>query len=255
MAGTHVHVPYDKIAEHMPLFNQHRLNLEIYFNAAILDAIDVSSLYALKKNLEYSPSLSLHAPFMDLCPGAVDTRVREVTISRFSQILNVAEVLKPECIVFHSGYEKWKYGLSIGLWLENSLETWRPLDEKATRIGVKIAIENIFEDNPENLAVLMKEMDSGNFGICFDTGHCNLFSKAPLNEWLDNLGPYIIELHLHDNDRSADQHLPIGDGTFDFRALFSALKSNMPIIHTIEAHSPERVLKSIRRLDELIASR
>jgi sugar phosphate isomerase/epimerase len=254
MAGPHIHVPYEKIAARLPLINEHRLNMELYFSAATLDSIDIHSLdNTLRKTLEYTPSLSLHAPFMDLCPGAVDIKVREVTVSRFNQILQVAEVLKSECIVFHSGYEKWKYALSIDLWLEKSLETWTPLNEKAKNIGVKIAIENIFEDEPANLRLLMKEMDSGNFGICFDTGHCNLFSKVHLNEWLDNLGPYITELHLHDNDKSADQHLPIGDGTFDFKSLLSSLK-NAPIIHTIEAHSPERVLKSISRLDELISS-
>lgn len=253
MAGPHIHLPYEKMAAHLSLFNQHRLNMEIYFNAAALDSTAALSLNTLRKTLEYGPSISLHAPFMDLCPGAVDARVRDVTVSRFNQILRIAEVLKPECIVFHSGYEKWKYALSIDLWLEKSLETWVPLNEKAKSIGVKIAIENIFEDEPANLRLLMKEMDSGNFGICFDTGHCNLFSKVPLNAWLDNLGPYIIEFHLHDNDKSADQHLPIGDGTFDFKALLGPFK-HASVIHTIEAHSPERVLKSISRLNELISS-
>ncbi len=251
MAGPHVHVPYEKIAAHLEFLNQHKLDMEMYFNAAALDTIDTLSLSTLNTGLQYTPSLSLHAPFMDLCPGAVDKKVREATMSRFNQILEIAEVLKPKCIVFHSGYEKWKYGLSIDLWLEKSLETWGPLNEKAKSIGVKIAIENIFEDKPANLRLLMKEMDSVNFGICFDTGHCNLFSKVPLNEWLDNLGPYFTELHLHDNDRSADQHLPIGDGSFDFRALFSILK-HTPVIHTIEAHSPERVLKSMGRLKQLL---
>ncbi len=254
MSGPHIHVPYEKIAGNLSFINSHRPNLEIYFNTDVLDSIDTQSLEALRKSLKYIPSLSMHAPFMDLCPGAVDAKVREATVYRFNQMLKPAKVLKPECIVFHSGYEKWKYALSTDLWLRKSLETWKPLNEKAQSIGVKIAIENIFEDTPANLILLMKEMDSGNFGICFDTGHCNLFSKVPLDEWLDSLGPYIIELHLHDNDRSADQHLPIGDGTFDFRTLFNTLKSTASIIHTIEAHSVEHVLKSISRLEELISS-
>ena len=251
MAGPHIHVPYERIAANLNLLSTNRPNLEIYFDAGVLDAIDIRSVDSLIKTLEYTPTLSLHAPFMDLCPGAVDTKVREATLSRFNQMLRLAQVVKPECIVFHSGYEKWKYGLATNLWLQKSLETWRPLNEKAKSIGSKIAIENIFEDSPENLKELMKEMDSDNFGICFDTGHCNLFSKVPLTDWTDSLGPYIVELHLHDNDRSADQHLPIGDGSFDFRSLFSSIKSNMTVIHTIEAHSPEHVLKSISRLDEL----
>ena len=60
---------------------------------------------------------------MDLSPGAVDSKVRAVTIERFSQIFNIAETLKPKVIVFHSGYEKWKYASKIDLWLEGSLIT------------------------------------------------------------------------------------------------------------------------------------
>ena len=52
--------------------------------------------------------------------------------------------------------------------------------KKAEEIGVKIAIENIFEDEPENLRLLMEEMGNKNFGICFDSGHFNLFLKYHL---------------------------------------------------------------------------
>lgn len=251
-SGPHVHVPCDKIAPHSSLLNHHKLNLEIYFNSAFLDRTDAASCSRLIKEIAYFPSMSFHAPFMDLSPGAVDDKVREVTMSRFSRMLDIAEVLKPLCIVFHSGYEKWKYALAFDLWLEKSLETWVPLNERAKNMGVKIAIENIFEDNPANLRLLMKEMSSDNFGICFDTGHCNLFSSVTLGKWLDDLMPHIIELHLHDNNGSADQHMPIGDGTFDFRTLFDSLKGTREVIHTIEAHTPERVLTSLSRLEALL---
>jgi sugar phosphate isomerase/epimerase len=96
----------------------------------------------------------------------------------------------------------------------------------------------------------MEMMDSGNFGICFDTGHCNLFTTVPLSRWLDELGEHIIELHLHDNDTTADQHLPPGEGSFDFSGLFLRL-TRRDIIHTLEAHTAEHVLLSIERLKQL----
>jgi len=55
---------------------------------------------------------------MDLSPGAVDSKVREATMMRFSHILDISDILKPKAVVFHSGYEKWKYALNIDLWLE-----------------------------------------------------------------------------------------------------------------------------------------
>ena len=253
MNTVHVHVPYPRVEEYLAPIRKNRLNLEIYFPSSSLDSLKLRDIEMLKKELDYSPSLSIHAPFMDLSPGAVDTRVKAVTLERFSQVMKIAEVLSPKAIVFHSGYEKWRYAHRVDIWLEGSITTWQPLIEKAARLGTKIAIENIFEDEPSSLLALMEKLHSEHFGICFDTGHCNLFSRVSLAEWLRDLGPYVVELHLHDNDKSSDQHLPVGDGTFDFKTLFSYL-AGKNCVHTIEAHSPEKVLKSIGRLREYITA-
>ena len=247
MNAVHAHIPYPRVGDYLPYLKKHRLDLEIYFPASSLDELRPEDIGVLKGNLDYNPSVSLHAPFMDMSPGAVDSKVRDVTAQRFSHVMDIAEVLSPKAVVFHSGYEKWKYGHRPDIWLEGSLRTWKPLIERADRLNVKIAIENIFEDEPSNLRLLMEELHSRSFGICFDTGHCNLFTTVPLRRWLDELKPYIFELHLHDNDKTADQHLPIGDGSFDFKGLFSALR-DADCLCTIEAHSPEGVMKSIERL-------
>ncbi len=254
MRVFHVHIPYDKIGQYSAFIKKERLNLEIYFSSKALDSLRKSDIRTLKSQLDYKPQLTIHAPFMDLSPGAVDSKIRAVTIERFSQVLDIAEELsgstrndKVKSVVFHSGYEKWKYGLNPEIWLEGSLMTWKPLLERAEGIGVKIAVENIFEDEPTNLSLLAEKMGSSNFGICFDTGHLNLFSKVKLEDWIAALKPYIIEFHLHDNDKTSDQHLPIGDGTFDFDALFSTLKGQ-DLIYTLEAHSAEDAIKSIEKL-------
>lgn len=250
MTLPHVHIPFDKIQEYIDFIVKKNLNLEIYFSSAILDTVSDKSILAAREMLKHDPSLSIHAPFMDLSPGAVDAKVRDATLNRFSHVLDIAEILKPKAIVFHSGYEKWKYALNIDLWLEKSLLTWQPLNAKAAAMGVKIAIENIFEDEPANLRMLMEKMNSDNFGICFDTGHFNIFSKVPLESWMALLKPYIIELHLHDNDRSSDQHLPVSDGNFDFKGFFELL-GNKNCIYTLEAHSTQSVLKSMKSLQAL----
>ncbi len=251
--NIHTHVPYPRIGDYFTYIRKNRLDLEIYFPSSSLDVLCPGDIEVLRVKLDYNPCLSIHAPFMDMSPGAVDSRVRDVTFERFSYVMDIAKVLLPKTIVFHSGYEKWRYAHRVDIWLEGSLRTWRPLIKMAQDIGVRIAIENIFEDEPSNLRMLMKELHSENFGICFDAGHCNLFTKVPLRDWIENLKPYIYELHLHDNDKTFDQHLPIGDGTFDFETLFTALKGQ-DCLYTIEAHSPENVLKSMKRLRELIAS-
>jgi len=251
MIYPHVHVPFHRIEEYLRFIKDNRINLELYFSSRSLDIFHYSDIAELKELLGYNPSFTIHAPFMDLSPGAVDSKIREVTLERFSHIIDIAEVLMPKSIVFHSGYEKWKYALKIDIWLEKSLNTWKFLLKRTADIGLKIAIENIFEDEPTNLRMLMEAMSSEHFGICFDTGHFNLFSKTSLDEWLRQLKPYIIELHLHDNNKNSDDHLAIGDGTFDFDTLFSSLKDK-DLIYTVEGHTPEDVLKSIKRLKDYL---
>lgn len=250
MIRPHVHVPFEKIQNYLSFIKANRLDLEIYFSSTALDSLSSLDIGNILKVLDYGPSLSIHAPFMDLSPGAVDSLVREATLRRFLHILEISEILKPKAVVFHSGYEKWKYALHMELWLEKSLLTWEPLNRRAAEVGVKIAIENIFEDEPANLLMLVEAMNSDNFGICFDTGHFNLFSKVPLEEWVSPLKRYIVELHLHDNDKSSDQHLPVSEGIFDFRNFFNLL-GDKECIHTLEAHSTDSVLKSMNSLQAL----
>jgi sugar phosphate isomerase/epimerase len=95
----------------------------------------------------------------------------------------------------------------------------------------------------------MEALPSEHFGLCFDTGHFNLFSTISLAEWLDQVRPHIFEIHLHDNTGKADDHLAIGDGNFDFAALFAGLCGITPV-YTIEAHSKEDVLRSIGQLNK-----
>lgn len=251
MIKPHINVPYHLIDTYLQFIREQQLNLEIYFNSTVADSIRKEDIVSLKKKLDYSPRLSIHSPFMDLSPGGVDPRVREITFKRFSDILGVAEILQPKTVVFHSGYDKWKYDSNVEIWLEGCLKTWRPLKKRASDLGITIAIENVFEDEPSHLELLMKETGSENFGLCFDTGHFNLFSRMSLIEWLTRIRPYIVELHLHDNDGRSDAHLALGEGSFDFAVLFSEL-TGKNCLYTIEAHTEEGVKKSLERLREYL---
>lgn len=250
MMKPHIHIPFEKLDMYFDYIVKYEINIEIFFKAEVLDGITEKDIMRVRESLPYNPSLTIHAPFMDLAPGAIDNKVRQVTIERFVQTINYADILDAKIVVFHSGFEKWKYALDVNLWLQKSLQTWKPLNKLAQDKGIKIAIENIFEEDPSNLRLLMEEMASENFGICFDTGHFNIFSNTSLTLWMDHLNQYIIELHIHDNHKNFDDHLPIGEGSFDFKSLFSLIKPEDVII-TLENHSPEDVLKSLSNLKNI----
>jgi len=251
-APIHVRVPYERIGEHLELIRSRRMDLEVYLDAGALDAISPSDILRLREALDYGPSIIVHGPFMDLSAGAVDPRARALAEERFLMAVELAAPLGPRTFVFHSGYEKWRYDHNPEPWLEASLRSWPPVIEAASRVGALVAVENIFEDEPGTLRLLMEELGppkNQGFGLCFDSGHFNLFSKVSLEDWIEGLAPHIIHLHLHDNDGTRDSHLPVGDGSFDFRGLFSSLsRSGQRPTLTVENQSPEAVLLSIRRI-------
>ncbi len=251
-----VRVPCDLLDEYLSVIIEHRLDIELYLSGSVLDSMRPGDAERILQKLTHSPRITVHAPFMDLNPGAVDSRVLEVTRARFHQAFDVAEVLKPEIIVLHSGYEKWKYDHDVDLWLQSSLSFWPEFIQRAESIGARLAIENIFEDEPGSLALLMKALDNSRVGICFDPGHCNIFTTVPQKQWLDVLGPYIIETHLHDNNGDFDSHFALGQGNIDFKEVIAALsvraeRAGQDVIHTIEALSPEDTFKSIKALEAI----
>lgn len=253
MRRVHVHLPYKRLLENIETVREMKLDLEIYFDASSLDTITEKAINKLKESLDWNPRLSFHGPFMDMSPGGVDERVRRITVVRFLHVIGIAGSLKPKVLVFHPGYDKWRFQGHEDLWIENSVKTWNLVIEDAKRIKASIAIENVFEEDPETLEALVKGMNSSRFGICFDTGHFNLFSKKPLEEWFDRLGPYILEVHIHDNNGKKDEHLAIGDGKMDFDLLFKLLKGlpQKPLL-TIEAHGKDAALKSIERIKKYL---
>jgi len=254
MKPIHVHIPYPELKDFCTLVRTRRYDLEIYLSAAVLDQIEKSDLDNLCKSLDWKPSLSLHAPFMDLNPGAVDPMVRSVTQLRFSRILNVASVLKPRIVVFHAGYDKWRYNGHKDVWLANSLDTWNKVMETASKIGVQVVVENIFDEDPEALDLLINTIAHPDFGFCFDTGHFNLFSKVPMEQWFERLGKKMMEVHLHDNDGTSDAHLALGRGNIDFEKCFGLMRTHaINTVYTIEAHEKGDIEPSLERVRALIA--
>ncbi len=253
MKQVNVHIPYKKLNENIGLIKEKRLNLEIYFDATTLDTAKIADYKKLKKELNYNPKFTFHAPFIDMSPGSLDRLVRELTIKRFNQLFKISDIFRPEVIVFHPGYDKWRYNGYSDAWLKNSIETWNEVLQRAEKLNTRVAVENIFEEDPETMTMLVKGIDSPNLGICFDTGHFNLFSKVSLEKWFENIGDNIIEAHLHDNSGKSDDHLGIGDGTVQFDLFFSLLKNTKsnPIL-TIEGHSREAVEKSLINIQKYL---
>lgn len=244
------HVPYHLLEQNLEYVLAKRINPEVFFSGDALDALIPEELAAIAGTLaDNGIRTTIHTPFMDLNPGSVEHLIREATLRRFKQVLDAAEILKPVVMVFHPGYDRWRYGESQDKWLKHSIDTWHAVLERTERIGCVVAVENIFEEEPSTLQALFEAVDSPNFRHCFDVGHWNLFKKLGMEEWFAAVGSYIAETHIHDNFGMKDDHLPIGEGEIDFNLFFSLMQRYAPdAVYTIEAHSREKVEKALQCL-------
>jgi sugar phosphate isomerase/epimerase len=249
-----VNIPYKMLLEKLDYVLENELNPEIYFDNEALDNYRVSDLIHINTALkEKGRSITIHAPFMDLSPGGVDSKVKSATIERLNQTIEVAANFNPQMIVFHPGYNKWFFDENVSLWLESSLTTWSPIVSKVEKLDIPIALENIFEEEPSSLHMLLSAIKSPYFNFCFDTGHFHLFSTVSMKGWFDILGKYMKEVHLHDNFKKFDDHYPIGNGEIDFDLFFQLVKKQgTDIIYTIEPHKIEHLERSLEACREYL---
>jgi len=246
----HCHVPYLRLSGYLDQILEQRLNPEIYLPADALDTIIWEELATQAQALHGAGlATTIHAAFMDLNPGALDSTIREATRRRFVEIFRAAELLRPRVIVFHPGYDDLRYGENRMAWLKNSISFWQEFVPRAKDLGCTIAVENIFEKEPSTLRALLEAIDDPCFRHCFDVGHWNMFTTGTMEEWFAELGPFIAESHIHDNHGHADEHLPLGEGAIDFDRLFTLLRQYAPdAVWTIEAHSLERLGRALKNI-------
>lgn len=244
------HLPYPQMAQHLPFFLERRLNPEIFLSADALDEALPSQLEETARALSAEGlSCTVHAPFMDLNPGSLERMLRDATMHRFGQVLDAARILRPEVMVFHPGFDRWRYGEAFGQWLDLSVTAWRSVLDRARDIGTLVAVENIFEEEPSTLKALLDAVDDPLFGHCFDVGHWNLFRKVGLEQWFEALGERIFEVHIHDNSGTRDDHAPPGEGAIDFALYFRLMERYAPgAAYTVEAHSKAHLERSLEVL-------
>ena len=93
MTVIHVNVPYSMLLQRIDFVIEKRIHPEIYFSAEDLDACREKDVQHLSETLQENRlEITLHGPFMDLSPGGVDRRIKEVTRDRLSKTIKLARV-------------------------------------------------------------------------------------------------------------------------------------------------------------------
>jgi sugar phosphate isomerase/epimerase len=219
-------IPFDALESHLDFLKENRLHVEIMmYDTSWIRTYPHDEVKVMGERLERAGiGVSVHGPLFDLNPGSQDRIIRDYTKFNFMRCLNISSLLKASIVVFHLGLNPLVPEDYRETWLKTSMKTWKPVVSHARRLGITIAIENMFLSTPNLLRKVADIVDSPNMQICLDIGHLNVYSVVPIEDWLSMLAEKIVKIHINDNDAKNDLHLAFGEGNMNFPEIYRLLE-------------------------------
>lgn len=185
----------------------------------------------------YDVDVFLHAPTIDLNPASLNPGIREETLIQLNETVDFASKIGAKAITTHPGLIHRLEDRVRKMGMLYSIEALQKANEYAEDRGIIFSVENM----PNRYAYFCITADEHQFFVdecgshaTVDTGHANTCEDTESFFKMRKIAYY----HLNDNDGHKDQHLALGQGTFDLNLL------NGVDIGIIELNKYENVLKS-----------
>lgn len=223
---------------------EYGLNLEIaeYCTAWNMDEKFDRVDKVVQKKLKGIPRSTLHGPYNELFPCAIDKKARELAAFRYRQAIDLAKRYGSTKVIIHGGYNGWLY---YPVWYtEQSILFWKEFLKEEP--GVEISLENVLEREPAWLLDIIKGVEDLRLRMCLDIGHVSSYSHISVMDWLETCAPYISHFHVHNNDGSRDQHNALTDGRIQMKEFLLRAEELCPAatftLELMEAESSVRWL-------------
>ena len=189
---------------------------------------------------------SLHAPYYELTPCAIDSLISRVSLHRYRQAVETSLRLGIRRMVVHSGYAPQMY---FPEWfVPKSIEFWKDFVRELPE-DFEMLLENVLDVRPEHIRDVCDGVNDPRLRICLDVGHANAYSEVPVEDWIAMLGGRIAHVHLHNNDGSRDAHAPLNAGIMDIVHILELLDKYAPeaeiCIESVDAVSCLKTLEEI----------
>lgn len=193
---------------------------------------------------------SFHGPFIDITIHSIDKEIADISKQKIEKSINTALDLNCKFIVFHSGINTLiKNPNYIKNVINLQSDYWLSMLDKYNEII--ICIENMWESTPDTFKQLIKSVNNERFKVCFDTGHANIFSTVPIENWIEELSSDIIYMHWNDNFKDIDSELAVGQGNIDWKKFIYTLQSkNINSTVVFEVGSIEKIKISLNYLEK-----
>lgn len=170
---------------------------------------------------------SLHAPW---APGqdiaAIDAAQRHASLEAVCRAADALLALGGRVLVVHPGADP-APGVDDEEQLRLSRESLAQVVAYAAPRGIIVALENpppyeLGGNNAAMLALYEGFASEPSLQACFDTGHAHILPEGV--SAISGVPKEVVLVHLSDNDRSGDQHLPPPHGTIAWPGFFDVLR-------------------------------
>jgi len=205
--------------------------------------------YAIKS---YGIKFQVHAPIADLNIGSPAERMRKHALDEVFSLIDVCDRLSINVLTIHPGVAI-AYGDEVKERVRaatrNSIIA---IDRKVEGTDLKIALENMPPASWSigyDLEELQAMIDGTRIGICFDTGHANI--AGSVGDFLRE-GEKLFNVHVHNNDKSFDQHMPLDSGSLDIGSIVQSLSRFYSGNYIIESRDLDEGIRSKKLLEKWI---
>lgn len=249
-------IPYDLMPSAAREFLDHGVNRFVFTNLQAQACLnDPDYLLFLRKMVKDMgvKFVSMHGLCgRDLDLDIPDPELRKTMIAKHIAAMRLAKEFGSETYTVHVG--AWAYctlRIPVPTLIPLAKDAMEQLVPEAEKIGIVIAVENSFEPSNTPACVLEIVRHFGEYhpavGVCYDTGHANMMAPADWkkaedypeyqkNNWnetgiitvpdaLEQLQPYVVTTHIHDNDGYRDLHGMPFDGCIDWSTLMPKLRA------------------------------
>ena len=202
------------------------------------------------KNYKLPDYTTNHGAFIDVLPYSTDKKIKEISLYRINQSIEITRKIGAKSVVFHLNYNPYlNQELYVKYFPKLNVDVWRPIIEENS--DMNFYIENMFEQDPYIIKDVAKALSKyDNFGLCLDWGHAVL-SKTNPQIWAEELKEYVKHIHLNDNDLRGDTHLAWGSGQINRNQFYNCynryLSDATILIETVDI-TDQRA--SLRQLEE-----
>lgn len=184
-----------------------------------------------------------HGRFWDINPTSLYPSLRELTIDQTIESVKLCHLLGGDVVTIHPGRSWFRENEELfnkcKAWFQDYLEE---CSDFARERGIVISVETgshgaDYPSEPEELLQAVQGFED--VGITLDLGHAFLSAwdrPESGEEWISHLlevyDEKLMNVHIHDNNGSSDEHLPPGKGNINFDLVIRELKDhyNGPLI-------------------------